>query len=318
MTLEKIVKTLKRHKSFLISAHTNLEGDAICSELALARLLQKMNKRTVVLNSDKIPELYNFLPGVKSIFKFKDKMPEYEVFCALDCADRERLGFISKFIEKDKIIINIDHHKSNVIFGDMNWVMPYASSVCEMVYYLFKKTKIEIDKTSALLLYVGILTDTGSFRYSNTSPNTHKIVAELLSKDLSANKIYQKIYEANPLDEMKILIDILNRFETDKERKVAWVEIKSDTLEKLCSRVDIADNVFDFLRSIKGVEVTIIFKEINSRETKVNFRSRGKIDVAKFARVFGGGGHHNASGCNIAEGLKGAKQKVLQKLNKLI
>jgi len=318
MNLEKIVKAIKKYKYFLISAHTNLEGDAICSELSFARLLQRMGKKTFIVNSDKIPELYNFLPGVKSISRFQGKMPEYEVFCALDCADRERLGRIANCIHKDKIIINIDHHKTNVNFGDINWVMPYASSACEMVYYMFKKTKIKIDKTSALLLYVGILTDTGSFRYSNTSPNTHRIVAELLSKDLSANRIYQKIYEANPLDEMKILSDIINRFETDKKRKVAWVEIKADTMQKLYSRVDIADNVFDFLRSIKGIEVSLIFKEINSRETKVNFRSRGRVDVAKFARIFGGGGHHNASGCNISKGLKGAKQIVLQKLYKLV
>ncbi|HOX54512.1 MAG: bifunctional oligoribonuclease/PAP phosphatase NrnA [Candidatus Omnitrophica bacterium] len=318
MNLEKVVKALKSNKVFLISAHTNLEGDAICSELSFARLLQKMGKKTFIVNTDKIPELYNFLPGVKSVSKFNGILPEYQVFCALDCADRERLGKISDFIERDKGIINIDHHKSNVNFGDINWVMPYTSSVCEMIYYLFKKTHTRIDKTSALLLYVGILTDTGSFKYSNTSPETHKIVAELLGKGLSAFRIYQQIYEANPLDEMKILSDIISSFETDKKKKIAWVEIKADTLQKLCSRIDIADNVFDFLRSIKGVEVTIIFKEINSRETKVNFRSRGKIDVSKFARIFGGGGHHNASGCNISKGLKDARQIVLKRLKRLV
>jgi len=318
MSLEKILKVIKRNKRFIISAHTNLEGDAICSELAFARLLQKMDKKTFIVNSDKIPQLYNFLPGVKSISRFNGKIPEYEVFCALDCADRERLGKLSKFIDKNKVLINLDHHKSNALFGDINWVMPNVSSACEMVYYLFKKSEINIDKTSALLLYVGILTDTGSFRYSNTSSSTHRIVAELLSKDLSANKIYQKIYEANPLDEMKVLSDILNKFETDKKAKVAWVEIESDALQKLYSRIDIADNVFDFLRSIRGVEVSLIFKEINSRETKVNFRSRGKIDVARFARIFGGGGHHNASGCTIKKGLKEAKRVVIRELNKLI
>ncbi|MFH1655122.1 MAG: bifunctional oligoribonuclease/PAP phosphatase NrnA [Candidatus Omnitrophota bacterium] len=318
MSLKKVLNAIKKHKKFIVSAHINLEGDALGAELALARLLKKMGKKVSVVNADKSPKTYDFLPGVKSIINSKKRIPDYDVLIAVDCCDERRLGSVSKLIKKDKITINIDHHKSNNRFGDVNWVMPEVSSAAELVYHMFKKLNYRLDRMSALLLYVGILTDTGSFRYSNTNAGTHRIVAELLSKNLSANKIYQKIYEANPLAQMKLVTSILNSFQTDNSNKIAWVKIESDELRRLNSRVDIADNIFDFLRSIKGVEVAMIFKQINSRLTKVNLRSRGRIDVARLAGSFGGGGHRAASGCSIEKGIKQSEQLVLKKLKRII
>ena len=319
MSLKKVLNVIKKNKKFIISAHVNLEGDALGSELALARLLrQKGKKVVVVVNADRPPEIYNFLPGINSIINAKQKVEDYDVFIALDCCDERRLGKASKFIKKDKIVVNIDHHKSNNNFGDVNWVEANASSASEMVYQIFKKINSKIDKGSALLLYVGIMTDTGSFRYSNTNEGTHRIAAELLRKNLSVNKIYQKIYEVNPLEDMKILTNLLSEFKTDEKKKIAWVKIKSGLMNKLDSRIDIADNIFGFLRSIKGIEASLIFKELNSGLTKINFRSRGKVDVAKFAKRFGGGGHHSASGCTVAKGLKDAERLIINNLKKVI
>lgn len=318
MSLKKVLKVIKNYNKFLISAHINLEGDALGAELAFARLLKRLGKKAIVVNADRAPEIYNFLPGIKSIINYKERIPDYDVLIALDCCDERRLGQVSKLIKKDKVIVNIDHHKSNNNFGDVNLVMPEVSSVAEIVYYIFKKLNLGLDRTSALLLYVGILTDTGSFRYSNTTANTHRIAAELLSRNLSANKIYQQIYETNKLEDTKILTNILSGFKIDKTKKIAWVEIKSDIIQKLNSRLDIADNIFDFLRSIKGIEVAIIFKQNTPRLTKINFRSRGNIDVAKFAQGFGGGGHRSASGSIIQKSLKDTKKIILSKLKKLL
>jgi len=318
MNLKKVLSVIKKYKNFIVSAHVNLEGDALGAELSMARLLKKMGKQVFVVNSDKAPEIYDFLPGIKSLKSPNMKIQDYDVLIAVDCCDKNRLGDVAKLIKKDKIIVNIDHHKSNSKFGDVNWVLPKASSASEMVYHIFKKLNLKIDRISALLLYVGILTDTGSFRYSNTNAETHRIVAELLSNNLSANKIYKKIYERNPLVQMELISNILNRFQTDKSNKIVWVEIESEDLKKLHSRIDIADNIFDFLRSIKGVEVALIFKQIKPRLTKVNFRSRGRVDVAKLAESFGGGGHRTASGCSIEQGLKQSEKLIFQRLKQLI
>jgi len=318
MSLKKVLKKIKKQNKFIVSAHVNLEGDALGAELALARLLRKIGKKVWVVNADAAPQIYGFLPEIKSIINSKKRIPDYDVLIAVDCCDETRLGNASKLIRQDKVIINIDHHKSNNRFADINWVDTKASSASEMVYEMYKGLNVKIDKISAMQLYVGILTDTGSFRYSNTNVQTHRIAAELLSKNLSANKIYQQIYESNPLELIRIVSNILSEFRTDKSNKVAWVKIKSDILNKLNSRIDIADNIFDFLRSIKGIEVAMIFKQLNSKLTKISFRSRGKIDVAKLAESFGGGGHRTASGCSVEKGIKAAESLVLKKLKKLI
>jgi phosphoesterase RecJ-like protein len=318
MSLKRILNIIKSHNKFIISAHVDLEGDALGAELALARLLEKIGKKAFIINADKTPRIYNFLPGINSIINSQVKIPSYDVFISLDCCNKRRLGKVLELINKDKIIINIDHHKSNDKFGDVNWIAPGASSVSEMIYQIYKKLNLKIDRASALLLYVGILTDTGSFRYSNTNSNTHRIVADLLSRNLSVNKIYQNIYESNPLAEMKIVASILNSFRTERKSGVAWVEIKSNIRKKLDTKVDITDNIFNFLRSIEGIEVAIIFKEISPNQTKVNFRSKNKIDVARFASNFGGGGHYNASGCLISKGLRSAERLILSRLKRLL
>lgn len=318
MSQKRVLEAIKRNKRFLISAHVNLEGDALGAELALARLLHKKGKKAFVVNADKSPHMYSFLPGVSSILRPKDNIPDYDVFIAVDCCDKNRLGKVTKLINKNKTTINIDHHRGNDNFADINWVAADVSSASEMIYQLYKQLNVKIDEASALLIYVGILIDTGSFRYSNTNAETHRIAADLLSKNLSANKIYQKIYEANPLEETKALIKIISEFQTDNKSEIAWVEIKSGVLNTIGLKIDLTDNIFNFLRSIDGIEVSIIFKEINSRETRVNFRSKGKLDVAKLARGFGGGGHRSASGCSISKGLQESKRIVLNKLRKLL
>ena len=181
MVLKRLLAELrkKQNKTFLVSSHINLEGDALGSELALASLLKRLGKKVFVLNQDSAPAEYSFLPGLKSVIHENSPL-EYDVAILADCSDISRIGKITKVIKKDALMINIDHHISNTKFGDINWVEPYASCACEIVYKLFKHLKMKINKAEALLLYTGILADTGSFKYSATSSFTHKVASELL------------------------------------------------------------------------------------------------------------------------------------------
>jgi len=318
MSLKKVVRLLKRKNSFLISAHINLEGDALGSELALARLLKALGKKVYVVNQDKTPLLYKFMPGVKSILQPTGKPLNFEVALIVDCSDLERIGSVKKNIGRDKTIVNVDHHISNVKFGDINWVEPEASSACEMVYEIYREWGFKIDKAAAELLYTGIMVDTGSFRYANTTPVTHLAAADLLRLGISADKIHNLVYGSTPLSELKLFSQLLAGFKVDKTKKIIWLTIKEKSLDEKKMVTDVTEYIFNFFRSVGGIEVALIFRETGKNRVKVNFRSRGKVDVAQIAGLFGGGGHRRASGCTVNAGLNAAQRLVLSKIKKAI
>jgi phosphoesterase RecJ-like protein len=318
MSLKRVSEYIKRNKSFLITTHTNLEGDAIGSEIAFYWLLKKMGKQTTIINEDKPPYGYEFLPKIDKIKKFKQKFKKikFDCFVILDCSDLMRSGDIHKLNLKNKPILNIDHHISNEKFGNINWIDPKASSCCEMIYRLYKKFAIPFDRISATALYVGMLTDTGSFRYSNTSSFTHRAISELMNYGLDVKEIYSYIYENIPFSDMKLLIKILPSMKRLAGGKIVWFEIRRAWLKNRRISFDLSEYVLSFGRAIKDVEVAVLFKENlgQRRQVRVNFRSGGKIDVNKIAQIFGGGGHKNASGCTIYANIEDAKRKVLTKL----
>lgn len=318
MSLKRVIEQIKRNKSFLITAHTNLEGDAIGSEIAFYWLLKKMDKQATIINEDKLPYGYEFLPAIDKIQKFNQRFKKikFDCFVVLDCSNLMRTAGVYKLNLKNKPILNIDHHISNEKFGDVNWINPKASSSSEMIYQLYKKLDIPFDRISATALYVGMLTDTGSFRYSNTSSFTHRATCELMNYGLDVKEIYNSIYENIPFSDMKLLIKILPSMKRFASGKIIWFEIRRVWLKNRKISFDLSEYALSFGRAIKGVEVVVLFKEnLRQRQAvRVNLRSRGKIDVNKIAQSFGGGGHKSASGCTIYASIEEAKRKVLAKL----
>lgn len=211
MSLEKVIACIKSNRRFLITTHLNLEGDALGSEIAFFRLLKSMGKQASIINQDSTPLEYSFLPGINKIKKFKKNYRNirFDCFVVLDCSDLVRCGEVSKINKSHKTLLNIDHHISNVGFGHINWIESNASSTAEMIYKLYRKLHLPIDRSTAIALYVGILTDTGSFHYPNTNSLTHRIVSELLKFNLDTTQIYKNIYENIPFEGMKLLSKIL-------------------------------------------------------------------------------------------------------------
>ncbi len=322
MSLKRVAACIKRNKSFLITAHLNLEGDALGAELAFSRLLKGLEKRAVIINEDSLPYGYAFLPGVNQIKRYKHNLKDIrcDCFVALDCSDLERCGEV-RYLNKDKsVILNIDHHISNKNFGDINWVEPHSSSTCEMIYELFKEMGVALDRISALYLYVGILTDTGSFRYSNTTPFVHQIAAELLRFPLDVPKIYKNIYGNIPLQDMRLLARILPAMKFRAGGRIVWFAIPQEILRHKKISFDLTENILSFGRVIKGAEVVVLFKENLGvkDEIRVNFRSQGKVDVNKIAAFFGGGGHRAASACTMHGRLVVIRKKVLRKIEEIL
>jgi phosphoesterase RecJ-like protein len=325
VSLRKCVECIKRNKRFLLTVHTNPEGDALGAQLAFHSLLKKLGKSAVIINEDRVPDGYQFLPGVKHIEqntgnKRNLKRINFDCLAVLDCSDLQRTGEVYKINTKNKHILNIDHHISNNKFGDVNWIEPYSSSASEMVYKLYKKMGVLFDKDSATCLYVGILTDTGSFRYSNTSSFTHKAVSQLLRFGLNIPQIYKNIYENIPFEDMKLLGKVLPNMRREAKGKVVWFQVEKETLTNKKLSFDFTEHILSFGRAIKDVQVVVLFKENLGLkdEIRVNFRSQGKVDVNKIAQLFGGGGHKTASGATVKGKINQVRIRVLAEIKEAL
>jgi len=322
--LNEVIDAIKKGKRFLITAHVNVEGDALGSQLAMKELLTGMGKDAFILDNDPVPEHYRFLPKAAEVSHDLNKVDDFDAAVVLDCPTLNRTGRVKDVIKKRaKPIINIDHHISNENFGDTNWVEPNASSAGEMVFRLFKETGTRITKEVALSLYIAILTDTGSFNYDNTSSATHEIAGDLLGYGLDPALVSESVYERRSIKDINLLGLVLSTIRVNKEGTIAHLEVTKDMLDNTGADIAKSEGLINFARSIDGVKVAVLFKEDQKDKNKINisFRSKGNgdaIDVNKIASSFSGGGHTKASGCIIMEGMNEAKKKVLGKIEEVL
>lgn len=319
MSLAKTVNAFKKHKSFLISTHVNPDPDALCSELALALFLKSIGKKVTVINEDPVPARFSFIPNVNLIKPLQDTLAVlYDAAVIVDCGDLQRIGQVERLLDPAKPVINIDHHITNEGFGSVDLVDPAASSTAEMLFDLLKKAGCRMTENIAALLYLGIMTDTGSFRYDNTTAHTHEVIGELMRFKIPVNAFYRRLYERVPFSDMKIFMKVVGALELCCGGRVVCVELSKRILNQFSEDFDLREKIFSFLRSIKGIEMLMILTEEDRRKTRVNFRSQGKINVAKLAAYFDGGGHAKASGCVLPCPIEQAKRKVLKQAEKVL
>jgi bifunctional oligoribonuclease and PAP phosphatase NrnA len=216
-----VADKIKHGRSFLISAHVNLEGDALGSGLALYFLLKKLGKRPVICNNDPTPAIYRFLPGQEVIRHVLHEDESFDAALIADCSDSSRTGRIKDYLSRAKCIINIDHHVSNTFFGDVNWVDSGAGSACEMLYKLCRKFGV-MDKDIALCLYTGIFTDTGKFTYASTTSDTHRITADLLKYKVEPSFVQEKLISACDLEDLVFIGRLMTHLKLDGKKKVCW------------------------------------------------------------------------------------------------
>jgi len=319
---DEIIKVIKKYNNFLISSHINLDGDAVGSELAFYFILEKLNKKPLILNQDKLPEIYDFLPESDLLHNLEDTDSvgkNIDVGIILDCSNTERLGEVYKLLKNAKIIINIDHHISNGRYGDLNYIDSSISSVGEIIYELIKSINFDLlDKKISNCLFTAIMTDTGSFRYSNTSSKTFKIASELTSIGIKPYLIANNIYNRNNYSGLKLLGEALTTLEMDNSNYVSWLSITRKMLKKTNAHDNEIEGIIDVAATLKNTEVSILFRETNDNKIKISFRSKGNFDVNKFASKYKGGGHPNAAGCLCSGKIKEVKESILSDLNREI
>src|SRR3989338_57959 len=266
MSVRTVKQAIKKFNKFLITSHINPEGDAIGSQIAIASLLKKLGKEAVILDDSPVPNLLQFMAGTENVSKEMPHDFNYQAVIILDCPDLTRIGRVNDYLKKDSAIINIDHHISNINFGKFNWVEPELSSKGEMIYDLFKAFKMKINLDEAIVLYAAIMTDTGSFRYSNTSSKTHRIAAELIDIGVQPYEMHTKIYETSSIEDTNLLGESLQTMKLTEDRKIAWLWVTKDMLKKTKASLEGTEGIINFARSIDGVEIAVLFRETGTDE----------------------------------------------------
>lgn len=308
-TLQKIAEEIRNNRSFLLTAHEGPDGDAVGSTLALASLLRKIGKYVHVHFHDPVPDLYSFLPGADAVFAtIPDR--EFDVAFVLDIGELRRAGDVFCRFKRIGRIINLDHHLSCEEFGLHNLIDSSAAATGVLVYRIATVLGYRIDAETALCLYVSIITDTGSFRYSNANREAFTIAGEMIECGVNAWDVAEQLYENQPRKRLELLARCLPTLEVIKGGLAASVTVTLDMYADTGADAELTDGFVNYPRSIKGVEVAIFFRQIEERRIKVGFRSKGKVNVAVFSAALGGGGHHNAAGCTVDGTLEEVKKRV--------
>ncbi len=312
-SLADIGEAVKKSNRVLLCGHVMPDGDCLGSVLALGLTLEKMGKKVTMAGPDPVPETYHFLPGLDRFFAGDPPEYEYDTFVVLDCSVPERLGKgYQDLLKKDLTVIYIDHHEGSQPFGDYRYTDTKAAAVGEIIFDLLNVMGTEITIEAAVNLYTAICTDTGSFQYDNTTPGTHRRVAMLLEMGVPATQINIHLYEEKPLAALHILGAALNTLTTSNCGRVCWMTITREILCKAGALDEHTDGLVNYARSIKGVQVGLLFREISENHFKISFRSKNSVDVNKLANLFGGGGHPRAAGCTIKGNLKNVQEQIVQ------
>ena len=313
--LEKTRDVVLQHQRFLITTHINPDGDGIGSELALARFLQDMGKEVTVVNATPTPRKYRFLDNSSAIRIFDDHghLPEADAVFILDISRWERLGNMAQLIRTHPgIKICIDHHPVHGNFADINLICEDACASGELVLRLINSMGYSVTAQIAEPLYASILTDTGAFRFPNTSSQTHAAAAQLLSTGIRSELIYDQIYERCSPERVKLLGLALLDLEYLYSGRLAWMTITQSMLEQTGVEVEEVEGFVDIARGIRCVEASLLFIELPESRVKISLRSRGNVDVNCFASRFGGGGHRHAAGVLMQGALRDIIDKVLK------
>ena len=314
---QEIVDIISEGKKFIITTHLFSEGDAIGSELALKRFLCGLNKDAVIVNNEALPAVYRCFDTDRDVKFLRNKdvninLNDFDAIFIVDVADWSQLGDFADMIKASSITkICIDHHASNPGYADINVIDKDASSAGELIFDLITNMNGKITLEVATPLYLSIATDTGWFKFSNTSEKALKACSDLIQIGVKSEIIYEQLFQTKQMSYLKLLTLALGILRQECEGKVVWTKLTKDMIKSSGVPFVDTDVIIDLIRAVKEVEVVIIFREIGNRKTKISLRSKHTVDVAKLASDFGGGGHVRAAGASIPEPIDTAIGNVI-------
>lgn len=315
-TLAEIARALRRYRTFFIAGHMKPDGDTVGTALALASLLKRMGKQAHIFSREAIPSNLTFLPGACNIRVVERVRRKFDCAIILECKDLARMG---DMITPGQVqeIINIDHHADFNPFGTINYLDPTASSSAEQVFNLFAHLKMPVLRNEAEGMYVGLVTDTGQFQHSNTTPSALNMASSLLADGIVPEHIFDNLYANNSLSALHLLGATLQTIEKTADGKIACMTIPTATYTATGSDVTETDGIINFAMTMPTVVVGILLRETDVKgQIKISLRSRGSFNVNAVAHHFGGGGHKKAAGCSMNGTLSSVKKAIIDFVHK--
>jgi bifunctional oligoribonuclease and PAP phosphatase NrnA len=302
---DNIVQIIDKSQKIIITTHINPDGDALGSEIAMEQFLLSKGKQVWIINNSPIIYNYEFLDPTHHIATYSAKehdslFARADAFLILDISDWERLGDLGKKIKStNAVTVCIDHHYLEGQFADIDIIYRKASSTGELIFDFLTYMNCNINGEIAKALYTCILTDTGSFRFSNTNARTHEIVSQLLKTGVNGKQIYEHVYEQNSPNKIALMAKALNGLNYECDGQLAWFIITQLMFKETKASHWDTEGFAEIPRGINGVEVSLMFTELDSHKTKISLRSKGKYVINNIAMKYGGGGHNFAAGAVI-------------------
>ena len=316
MTLDNILEEIKKAETIVLLAHENPDGDAIGSVLAMGLALKSMGKNPDMIIRE-FPRTFNFLPGANEVKQNSD-VQKYDLAISLDCADLRRLVGKEYFEEARKTIV-IDHHGTNSMYADINFVNPVSPACCEILAGMFTYFDIDINQDIGSCILTGIITDTGGFKYQGVTAETFEFTAELLRKGVNVSEIYKKALETRTRANFELLKRTLDRMEILEDGKVTFTYMTSKDKEELNVQPGDDEGLVEIGRDVEGVEVSIFIKQRDNEDKyKVSMRSNDDVNVSDICYIFGGGGHPRAAGCLLQGNIQQVKDKILKEVRRCL
>ncbi|SMO53893.1 DHH family phosphoesterase [Melghirimyces algeriensis] len=303
---------------YLVVSHVHPDGDAIGSTLAVGFMLKQLGKTVVMVNESPIPYKFRFLPEIDHVHSPEEiayQAPFHRVI-AVDVADAERMGEKVRQLFTDSVdLLNIDHHPTNDRFGTVNRVESEAAATAEILCYWATHLGVNMDRYLATCLYTGLLTDTGGFRYSNTTPEVMELASGLLRQGVNPGEIADRVIETTSRQQLALLRCALDTLSFSEGEKVAWMWLTRENFQETGANEEDSDGIVNYARNVVGVDVGILFRETEDATIKVSLRSREIVDVGKLAQTLGGGGHARAAGCTLSGSRDEVEQTILNKVS---
>ena len=318
MDYSKLNDIIKSSKNILIISHVNPDGDTLGSMCGLyCAILDNFKKKCDMVAISKIPDVYSYLPHLSEVKNVDDldKSREYDLVINVDVAALDRACDAKILFEKAKFTVNIDHHKTNIAYGNLNFINPDASSTGEVLFGCFENMSWKVNLDCAICLYTAILTDTGSFRFDNTKPSTFEVASKLVEIGVQPSDIYKKVYESDSKTLVMFQAHCISKAKFLEDDKIAYTLVYKKDMEKFSAGDDCMEGLTEKLRAIVTTRIAFVAKEMKSGGTKISMRSKF-ADVAEICSVFGGGGHKFAAGCTIKAPVEDAAKKVLEEIKK--
>lgn len=310
--LSEAAAAIRDSQSIVLACHVNPDGDALGSMLGLALSLIPLGKEVVCLSEDGVPDILRFLPGMELVKQTTNRQA-FDLALVVDSGDLPRVGeTVKPIIGKARRVVDIDHHVTAGAFGDIRVLDSRAASTAEIVYALLETLETPITSEIATCLFTGIITDTGSFRFQNVTPNTLRVAAKLLEAGAPPAYISENVFENRTFAATCLLGHALSSLSQTPDGQVIWAHITAKDFQELGATDQDTEGVVTYVRGVRGAEVGVLFREMENGKIRVSLRSRESVNVAEIAGQFGGGGHRMASGCTVEAPLAEAETVVIQ------